>query len=224
VVISAGIGWTTISALATAGGTLVLAIATFASVRSANRAARTAEQAFRVGLRPVLFGSRLQDPPQKIRWGDDYWGTLPGGLALLDVVDKNLYMAMSIRNVGSGIGVLHSWRAEPLARPGSPQLGAALQRPPLESFRPQLRDLYVPPGDIGFWQAAIRDPEDPDYALLLDSMENQRGIFVDLIYGDHEGGQRTIGRFVINRRDGEEGPTWMCYVIRHWNLDRPDPR
>jgi hypothetical protein len=30
--------WTTISSLATAGGTLVLALATFASVRSANRA------------------------------------------------------------------------------------------------------------------------------------------------------------------------------------------
>ena len=32
--------WVTISALATAVGTLVLALATFASVRSANRAAR----------------------------------------------------------------------------------------------------------------------------------------------------------------------------------------
>jgi hypothetical protein len=31
--------WVTISALATAGGTLILAVATFASVRSANRAA-----------------------------------------------------------------------------------------------------------------------------------------------------------------------------------------
>ena len=37
--------WVTISSLATAGGTLVLAVATFASVRSANRAARTAELA-----------------------------------------------------------------------------------------------------------------------------------------------------------------------------------
>ena len=36
--------WVTISALATAGGTLVLALATFASVRSANRAARVAER------------------------------------------------------------------------------------------------------------------------------------------------------------------------------------
>jgi len=34
--------WVTISALATAGGTLILAVSTFASVRSANRAARAA--------------------------------------------------------------------------------------------------------------------------------------------------------------------------------------
>jgi hypothetical protein len=35
--------WTTIAALATAGGTLILAVSTFASVRSANRAVRAAE-------------------------------------------------------------------------------------------------------------------------------------------------------------------------------------
>jgi len=46
--------WATISALATAGGTLVLAVATFASVRSANRAARTAERSLLASMRPVL--------------------------------------------------------------------------------------------------------------------------------------------------------------------------
>jgi len=44
----------TVSALATAGGTLVLAVATFASVRSANRAARAAERSLLAGLRPLL--------------------------------------------------------------------------------------------------------------------------------------------------------------------------
>ena len=47
--------WATISSLATAGGTLVLAMATFASVRSANQSARVAERSLLVGLRPVLF-------------------------------------------------------------------------------------------------------------------------------------------------------------------------
>jgi len=45
--------WATVSSLATAGGTLALAVATFASVRSANRAARVAEQSLMEGLRPL---------------------------------------------------------------------------------------------------------------------------------------------------------------------------
>ena len=51
--------WVTISALATAGRTLVLASATFASVRSANRSARATERALLAGIRPVLAPSRL---------------------------------------------------------------------------------------------------------------------------------------------------------------------
>jgi hypothetical protein len=59
--------WTTISSLATAAGTLVLGVATFASVRSANRAARAAEGSLLAGLRPLLVPSRLQDPPRRSR-------------------------------------------------------------------------------------------------------------------------------------------------------------
>ena len=46
--------WVVISSLATAGGTLVLAAATFAAVRSSNRAARAAEESLMLGLRPLL--------------------------------------------------------------------------------------------------------------------------------------------------------------------------
>ena len=63
----------------TAVGTLVLAGATFASIRSANQAGRNAERALQVGLRPVLFESRPQDIAQKIRWGDGHWAELPPG-------------------------------------------------------------------------------------------------------------------------------------------------
>jgi hypothetical protein len=58
--------WATISSLATGAGTLVLAIATFWAVRSANRAARVAEQALLSNMRPLLVPSRLDDPAQKI--------------------------------------------------------------------------------------------------------------------------------------------------------------
>ncbi|HEY5059755.1 MAG TPA: hypothetical protein VII51_12160 [Gaiellaceae bacterium] len=47
--------WTVVSALATGGGTLVLAGRHLASVRSANRAARVAEQSLLAGIRPLLI-------------------------------------------------------------------------------------------------------------------------------------------------------------------------
>jgi len=49
--------WATIASFATAVGTLVLAVATFSSVRSANRSARIAERSFLIGLRPSLAPS-----------------------------------------------------------------------------------------------------------------------------------------------------------------------
>jgi hypothetical protein len=60
------VDWTIIASLGTAGGTLVLAVATFASVRSANRAARAAERSLQAGLRPLLVPSRLDDGDQKV--------------------------------------------------------------------------------------------------------------------------------------------------------------
>ncbi|MDQ6747375.1 MAG: hypothetical protein M3010_04625, partial [Candidatus Dormibacteraeota bacterium] len=62
--------WVTISSLATAGGTLVLAVATFSSVKSANRTARLAERSLLAGLRPVLTPSREDDPSERVRFGD----------------------------------------------------------------------------------------------------------------------------------------------------------
>ncbi len=97
----------TISSLATAGGTLILAIATFVSVRSANRAARTAERALQAGLRPVLVPSRRQDPEEKIMWQDQHWARLAGGQASVELIDGIIYLAISVRNVGSGIAVIH---------------------------------------------------------------------------------------------------------------------
>lgn len=99
--------WVTVSALATAGGTLILAIATFMSVRSANRAARAAERSLLAGLRPVLMPSRLQDLPQKVSFFDLHWVTVEGGHAAFEVGDDAVYLVISVRNAGAGMGVLH---------------------------------------------------------------------------------------------------------------------
>jgi hypothetical protein len=101
--------WVTISSLATAGGTLVLADATFASVRSANRAARAAESSMLAGLRPLLMPSRLDDAPQKIGFVDGKWLVANGAGGAADATDEAVYLGFAVRNAGSGIAVLHGW-------------------------------------------------------------------------------------------------------------------
>ena len=94
--------WVAVSGIATAFATLVLALATFASVRSANRAARAAERSLLAGLRPLLAPSRLEDPPQKVGFMDDRWFQIPGGGGVAEVADSAVYLAIAVRNVGTG--------------------------------------------------------------------------------------------------------------------------
>ena len=211
----------TIASLATAGGTLILALATFASTRSANRAARVSEQALKIGLRPVLFNARPQDPPQKVGYGDDHLLVLRDGLAAVQEFEENLYFALPLRNVASGIAVLHGWHLWPR------RAGLDDPHPEVDDFRTQTRDLYVPAGDVSFWQAALRDTEDDLYAPVREAISARTPLSVDLLYGDHEGGQRTITRFYMlprTREEDEQPWLWICSTSRHWNLDRADPR
>src|SRR5256885_10853053 len=99
--------WVTISAPASAGGTLVLAGVTVASVRSANRAARVAEQSLLAGQRPLLVASRTDDPAVKVGFQDDVWFLVPGGQGTASATAEAVYFVISVRNVGTGIAVLH---------------------------------------------------------------------------------------------------------------------
>jgi hypothetical protein len=214
--------WVTLSSLGTALGTLVLAVATFASVRSANRAARAAERALLVGLRPVLLSSRQHDPSQTVGFQDSKWLHVPGGRAQAEVGDDALYLAISLRNGGNGLAVLHGWRFTP-GRTANSQHGDGSPRPPIDEFHRLTRDLYVPAGDFGYWQGAFRDVNDSQYEAAREAISNRQPVTIDILYGDHEGGQRSIGRFVLTAlEDREQG--WLVAHSRHWNLDRPDPR
>ena len=62
--------WGTISSLVTGAGTLVLAVATFAAVRSSNRSALIAEVALQEQRRPILVPSRFDDPSQKLNFAE----------------------------------------------------------------------------------------------------------------------------------------------------------
>jgi hypothetical protein len=206
--------WATISALATAGGTLVLALATFASVRSANRAARVAERSLLAGLRPLLIPSRLEDAPQKITFAEGNFLVAPGGGAVAECSDEAVYLAATLRNVGAGIAVLHGWRFYP-------ERVLSSDHPSPEEFTRLTRDIYVAMGDVGFWQGTFRDPSAPAFAEARAAIEAHGDWTIDVLYGDAEGGQRMISRYsMIPREDGH----WLATAGRHWNVDRDDPR
>jgi hypothetical protein len=207
--------WVTISALATAAGTLVLAMATFASVRSANRAARVAERALLVGLRPLLVNSRPDDPDLKVGFVDGRWFKVTGGTATAEATDEAVYLAMSLRNVGSGIAVLDGWRLT--------TTGMILGREPPnpDEFQRLSRDLYVAVGDVDFWQGSFRDPTTDAFRAAYDAVTDRRYLVIDLLYSDHEGGQRVISRYGwTHRADG----IYVVSAARHWHLDHPEPR
>jgi hypothetical protein len=243
---------TTISAIATGGGTLVLAVATFGAVRSANRAARIAEASRAAGMRPVLMHSRLQDPGQKIVFGDRKWLAVRGGGATVVATGEAIYLVLSLRNAGTGMGILHGWRLRVRRQ-------FEREAPPVAEFTPQSRDMYVAPGDIGFWQGALRDPQAPEFAEVTKALDAREVLSLDILYGDFEGGQRVISRFNLEPPDADPrvaqrqaawlldadpppaeppgtgppgtGPargipegTMIASVARHWNVDRPDPR
>jgi hypothetical protein len=232
--------WSTIANLATALGTLILAVATFSAVRSSNLMAKVAQQQLLIQLRPVLSPSRREDPTLKVNFGDMKWVHIPGGGATGEVGPGDgsagpqtpvVYLAISLRNAGNGIAVLQGWHFFPEAHHD-------VEHAPLEEFQRQTRDLYIPVGDVGFWQGAFRDPAAAGYEQARAAIEGRQPWAVELLYADHEGGQRAISRFLVlpvehqvvtpagDRHDRAEttGPGWLASASRHWSLDRPDGR
>ena len=219
--------WANAASLATAGGTLVLAVATFASIRSANRSARTAEQAARIaersllaGQRPLLVNSRLGDAEQKIQFVEGNWLRVPGGGAAVAASENAVYLAISVRNVGTGLAMLHGWHVL-LEVPNE------RAHPPLAEFISQIRDIYVAPGDNGVWQGAFRDPDAEMFKGVRAAIDAGELIVLSLLYGDFEGSQRVITQFSVRNVHSEEPGSdgrWVASAARHFNVDGPDPR
>ena len=168
------------------------------------------------GIRPVLVTSRLEDPPEKVGFVDDHWVRVPGGKGTAEATDEAIYLTIALRNVGNGLAVLDRWDFYP-----ERQVGDASVRP-IEQFHRLTRDLYIAANDRGFWQGAFRDPDSDEFKGARKAIDDRQTITIDVMYGDHEGGQHTISRFaLLPYGDANE---WMAVVSRHWNLDRDDPR
>jgi hypothetical protein len=210
------------AAWGTSIGTLVLAGATFAAVRSSNRSARVAERALLAGLRPVLTPSRPEDPSEKVQFADGRVFEVGGGRAMVRDENGVIYLALPLRNVGAGIALLRGYHveAESAQRVAQDPLGSARHRrgdeaPDPSTFSEQQRDLFVASGSLGFWQAALRDRGEERYQRTRDAIGTAGRITVDLLHTDHEGGQPTIARFVLLPGADEH---WGFDVTHYWSL------
>src|SRR4029078_12439864 len=95
---------------------------------------------------------------------DDVWFSVPGGQGIASATDSVVYFVIAIRNVGTGIAVLPGCALIPELLLG-PE--AHVTAPPLEEFTTLTRDLYVAPGDVGFWQGSCRNAATQAHARAL---------------------------------------------------------
>jgi hypothetical protein len=152
---------------------------------------------------------------QKFQWADEHRAALGGGRALAEIEGDIVYVAASLRNVGNGTAVIQGWL--PIAE----RVIGRIEMPDPSAFRMQTRDLYVPSGGIGFWQAAMRDADDPERPAVTQMIVERRIFGIALLYSDHEGGQRSIGWFSMT--PAETTDEWLFALVRHWNVDGPNP-
>jgi hypothetical protein len=224
--------WVTISSLATAGGTLVLAVATFSSVRSANRSARVAEQSLMLGTQPILIPSQEEDPLPRVRFGDGTFLNIAGHGAAVEEHDGRIHLGVGLRNGGTGLAVILGWRARSQAgeraRTARPAISRVdeVERPSLQDFRRQQLDLYIPPGESGCWLGGLYDPDEPGYRDVLEALhaDDDDVIWLDLLYSNHDGGQLMIVRFGISEwpSDGDHEIGDRAFALRYWDAGDED--
>jgi len=168
-------------------------------------------------MRPLLVPSLRDDPDQKVLWRGAHVALLSGGRAIAehDAQEGVIYLAVGLRNVGSGLALLHGWYPIPH------WASAGEAHADLDEFRRLVIDLYIAPNGAGYWESALRDEHDPVFDEFARLVAAHEMFTIDILYGDQDGGQRTISRcFVLPASDG----AWYSQIARHWNIDRDDPR
>ena len=205
----------TIASLATAGGTLVLADRdvlrdAFGEPLHAHRGTRTRPQSA-----AAAHPAHEWEPAERITFRDEIV-ELRAGYAAVEQRSNGLYFAAQLRNVGAGIGVLTSWKVK-----GETNMDISLSEyvepPDPTHFVLQQRSLYVPAGDVGYWQGAIRDGDTDrgDADAIRRTIEVRGVLTLFLRYADQDGGHDTITRYSIMPDDNGD---WLIGIGRHWSL------
>ena len=213
--------WVTISSLATAGGTLVLAVATFAAVRSSNRSARIAEIALQEQRRPLLAGSRLNvDPVQKIMFVDEHWVRVDGGYAVAESMDGSIYLVISLRNFGAGIGVCQGWAV----RVGLQRTD--VEHVPEDELRPSRATSTSQPVTWGSGRGRFASEATPLTKRSRARSPSRRRSWLSFCTQTRSArsGRSPGSRWVPIRRDARQETLRLISTARHWYLDRAGPR
>ena len=130
-----------------------------------------------------------------------------------EATDNAVYLVMSLRNVSTGTAVLHGWWL-------TDHTGVN-DSPSIDEMTRLTRDIFVAAGDTGFWQGSFRDPSSDAFREARRLVDGRETIGLAVMYGDIEGGQRTITRFaMVPTPDGR----YIVSAGRVWNIDRPAPR
>jgi len=213
--------WVVLADIGTAAGTLVLAASTFVAVRASVRSTRIAERALLAGQRPVLAPTGPDDPAESVQFADGRTFSVNTGQALVHDEAGIIYPAIPLRNEGVGPALLRGYRLEGEVRSEVARDPRDVARhlrgnppPQPESFSVQQRDLLISTRRPGFWQAALRDPATSRYKEMKRAIDSGGRITVDVLYGDHEGGQPAVTRFVLLPDAG----AWRSDAVRYWSL------
>jgi hypothetical protein len=213
--------WATLADIGTAAGTLVLAGATFIAVRASARSTRIAERALLAAQRPVLVPAGLDDPAENVQFADGRMFPVGNGRPLVARDAGVVYLAIPLRNVGAGLAVLRGYQivgeagSQVAHDPRGPARHLRGDPPPQpRAFSPQQRDLLISTRRAGFWQAALRDSKTRLYQEVTQAIGTRGRVTVDVLYGDQEGSQPSVTRFVLL----PEADSWRCDATRYWSL------
>ena len=207
----------------------MLAVATFS--RPAGHPFGAGGGAISAPLRSVLTPSRENDPAELVRFGDQQILRLRGHGGAIAVGRDAVYLALSVRNGGAGLAVIHGWRVKP--RPGydtirdEARVGstAAAGRVSPPADRP-----FVSAGDSGYWLGALRDPAEPIYDIVRRAA-TAANVQVDLFTGitrpvsaPSSASSWRPGLRRPSQRGRVEQDGKRVIALRYWNVDRDDPR
>ena len=100
-------------------------------------------------------------------------------------------------------------------------LSVSLDLPDVSTFVAQVRSLYVPAGDVGYWQGAIREgnTDRGDADALRDAIEAAERLTLYLRDSDQDGGHDMVTRSSL--LPGENGD-WIFGNARHRSVEVSD--